>query len=129
MFTFTPKIRQVIYNVAKIAGGLIPLLVIFHILNPVSGDAVLNLIGVLGAIATGGAVTASTTLAAQIKDGTLDFTGTSAEQAIAAIQATIGQATAAASDLNQIRQAITTATAATPATASLPVSTCGINLR
>lgn len=103
----TPQIRQWLYTVAALASALIPLLVTYKVLDPSSGTAWLNLVGVLGALGTGGAATAAVVTAKQRKDGTLDFTGTPAQQAIEAIQATVAQATNAASDLERVKTAVT----------------------
>jgi hypothetical protein len=103
----TPKIRQWLYTVSAIASALIPLLVTYKVLDPTSGSAWVNLIGILGVLGTGGAATAAVVTARQRQDGTLDFTGTPAQQAIEAIQATVAQATTAASDLDRVRSAVT----------------------
>lgn len=104
---FTPQVRQWLYTAAALASALIPLLVTYKVLDPSSGTAWLNLVGVLGALGTGGAATAAVVTAKQRKDGTLDFTGTPAQQAIEAIQATVAQATNAASDLEKVKTAVT----------------------
>lgn len=103
----TPKIRQWLYTISAVASALIPLLVTYKVLDPTSGSAWVNLIGILGVLGTGGAATAAVVTARQRHDGTLDFTGTPAQQAIEAIQATVAQATNAASDLDRVRTAVT----------------------
>ena len=50
----------------------------------------------------------------QRKDGTLDFTGSPAQQAIDAIHATVNQATNAATDLGRVRDAVTGVLASLP---------------
>lgn len=101
----TPAVRQTIYTIAAVAAGVIPLLVTYKILDPAAGTAWTNLVGILGAIGSGGAATAAVVLSKQRKDQTLDFHGTAAEQAIQAIQATVAQAGTAAADLDKVRQA------------------------
>ena len=107
----TPAIRQIIYTVAAIAAALIPVLVAFHVVEPNTGAALTNLVGILGAVGAGGAATAAAVLAKQRKAGTLDFTGTPAEQAVAAIQATVAQAGTATADIDKVRQAVADAIA------------------
>jgi hypothetical protein len=103
----TPKIRQILYTVSAIASAIIPLLVTYKVLDPSSGSAWINLVGILGALGGTGAATAAVMTARQRKDGTLEFTGSPAQQAIEAIQATVAQATNAASDLDRVRTAVT----------------------
>lgn len=103
----TPKIRQILYTISAIASALIPLLVTYKVLDPSSGTAWINLVGILGALGGTGAATAAVMTSRQRKDGTLDFSGTPAQQAIEAIQATVAQATNAATDLEKVRTAVT----------------------
>jgi len=103
----TPKIRQILYTVSAVASAIIPLLVTYKVLDPSSGTAWINLIGFLGALGGTGAATAAVMTSRQRKDGTLDFTGPPAQQAIEAIQATVAQAANAATDLEKVRTAVT----------------------
>lgn len=103
----TPQIRQWLYTISAIASALIPLLVTYKVLDPSSGTAWINLVGVLGALGGTGAATAAVMTSRQRKDGTLDFTGSPAQQAIEAIQATVAQATTAATDLEKVKTAVT----------------------
>ena len=103
----TPKIRQLLYTVSAIASAIIPLLVTYKVLDPSSGTAWINLVGFLGALGGTGAVTAAVMTSRQRRDGTLDFSGSPAQQAIEAIQATVAQATSAASDLDRVKTAVT----------------------
>lgn len=102
----TPQVRQWIYTVSAILTAIIPLLVGYHVLDATTAGAWVNVIGVLGALGSGGAATAAVVLAKQRHEGTLDFTGSAAEQAIAAIQATVDQAAHAATDLDKVRTAV-----------------------
>ena len=102
----TPKIRQLLYTVSAIASALIPLLVTYKVLDPSSGTAWINLVGVLGVLGGTGAATAAVMTSRQRKDGTLDFSGTPAEQAIEAIKATVAQAGTARSDLQELFRAV-----------------------
>jgi hypothetical protein len=103
----TPNVRQWIYTISAIATALIPLLVVYKVLDPGAATAWINIVGILGALGSGGAATAAVVIARQRKEGTLDFTGTAAEQAIAAIQATVSQASTAAGDLDRVKTAVT----------------------
>lgn len=103
----TPQIRQWLYTVSAVASAIIPLLVTYKVLDPSTGTAWINLVGVLGALGGAGAATAAVVTAKQRREGTLDFTGTPAQQAIDAIKATVEQATTAASDLDRVKTAVT----------------------
>lgn len=103
----TPKIRQILYTVSAVASAIIPLLVTYNVLDSSSGTAWINLVGLLGALGSGGAATAAIVTAKQRREGTLDFTGTPAQQAIDAIKATVDQASNAATDLERVRDAVT----------------------
>lgn len=105
----TPNVRQWLYTISAIATALIPLLVAYKVLDPNAASAWVNVIGILGALGSGGAATAAVVLSRQRKTGTLDFTGTAAEQAIAAIQATVNQAETASTDLDKVKTAVTDA--------------------
>ena len=102
----TPQVRQWLYTVSAVASALIPLLVTYKVLDPASGSAWVNLIGVLGVLGTGGAATAAVVTAKQRHEGTLDFTGTPAQQAISAIQATVNNASNAVTDLTKVKNAV-----------------------
>jgi hypothetical protein len=110
----TPKIRQILYTVSAVASAIIPLLVTYQVLDPSSGTAWINLVGFLGALGGTGAATAAVVTSRQRKDGTLDFTGSPAQQAIDAIHATVNQATNAATDLGRVRDAVTGVLASLP---------------
>lgn len=102
----TPKVRQWLYTAAAFATALIPLLVAYKVIDTDVAGAWVNLIGVLGALGTGGAATAAVVTARQRHEGTLDFTGTPAHQAVEAIKATVTQAGSAQSDLQQVIRAV-----------------------
>lgn len=102
----TPQIRQWLYTVSAVASAIIPLLVTYKILDPATGSAWTALVAALGTIGGVGAGTAAVVTAKQRREGTLDFTGTPAQQAIDAIQATVSQASTAASDLERVKVAV-----------------------
>lgn len=102
----TPIVRQWIYTAAAVASAVIPLLVAYNVIDSSAAGAWVNVVGVLGALGSGGAVTAAVMTSKQRKDGTLDFTGTAAEQAVAALQATVDQATQAAENLDKVKAVV-----------------------
>lgn len=102
----TPQVRQWLYMAAAVASALIPILVAYKVIDTDVAGAWVNLIGVLGALGTGGAATAAVVTAKQRKEGTLDFTGTPAQQAISAIQATVNNASSAVTDLAKVKTAV-----------------------
>ena len=102
----TPQARQWIYTASAVLTAIIPLLVGYNVIESNIAGAWINVIGVLGALGSGGAATAAVVIARQRKEGTLDFTGSAAEQAIAAIQATVDQAAHAADDLDKVKVAV-----------------------
>jgi hypothetical protein len=103
----TPQYRQWLYTAAAVASALIPILVAYNVIETDVAGAWINLIGVLGGLGTVGASTAAVMTARQRKDGTLDFTGTPAQQAIDAIQATVSQAGTASGELQRVITAAT----------------------
>lgn len=108
----TPQVRQWVYTISAIATAIIPLLVGYNVLDDATASAWVNVIGLLGALGSGGAATAAVVTARQRKEGTLDFTGSAAKQAIEAIQATVKNAENASSDLDKVKSVITDALSA-----------------
>ena len=103
----TPQNRQWLYLVSTVASALVPLLVAYKVIGTDVAGAWVNVIGVLGALGTGGAATAAVVLAKQRREGTLDFSGSPGEQAVAAIQATVAQAGNAVTELEKVKGAVT----------------------
>lgn len=101
-----PKIAQTIYQVGLIASSAVTVAAIWHGIDGGTatslGNAITALLGLLGVGAT---ATANVRVGAQRKDGTLDFTGTAAQQAVEAIGAVTAQAQAAVSDLDKVKAA------------------------
>lgn len=97
--------RQWLYTIAAVASALIPLLVVYKVVDSETAGAWVNLIGVLGTLGSGGAATAAVVTARQRKEGTLNFTGSPAQQAVEAIKATVSQAGQATADLQKVIQA------------------------
>lgn len=110
----TPQVRQWIYTAAAIATAIIPILVAYKVIDSSAAGAWVNFVGVLGALGSGGAATAAVMTAKQRHDGTLNFTGTAAEQAVAAIQATVAQASTAADELVRVKDAVSQVLNTTP---------------
>jgi len=104
----SPRIRQSVYFLGTIVSGILGIALLFH---GVSADAAGNinsmsagLVALLGGSAP--AALAAHNVSKQRADGTLDFTGTPAEQAIAAIQATAQAAAAATNNLDKVKNAV-----------------------
>jgi len=98
--------RQWLYTAAALASAIVPILVAYNVIDTDVAGAWVNLIGVLGGLGTVGASSAAVMTSRQRKDGTLDFTGTAPEQAIAAIQATVQQASTAVTDLARVKDVV-----------------------
>lgn len=112
----TPKVRQTVYSLGTVASGIVTMLVTFRVLDPGTAAGVGNLIAaILGLFGTAATGTAAVVVAKQRREGTLDFSGTPAEQAISAIQATISQAATAQDELQKVKTAATEALTRIPA--------------
>lgn len=98
--------RQWLYTAAALASAIVPILVAYNVIDTDVAGAWVNLIGVLGGLGTVGASTAAVMTSRQRKDGTLNFTGTASDQAIAAIQATVQQASTAVTDLARVKDVV-----------------------
>lgn len=115
-----PKLRQTAYLVGLISTSAITLASVWHGLSGGTASTLTNgIAAILGLLGVGATGTASVAVTKQMKDGTLDFTGTPAEQAVAAIQATVAQANTATSDLARVQQAIANQAAGIPAVGPL----------
>lgn len=103
----SPKIRQTIYAIGLIATSALSLLSVWKIIDPATASTVsASLAGLLSLLGVGAAGTAAVVVSKQQKDGTFDVSGSSADQAIAAINNTIQQAQQATSDLDKVRDAV-----------------------
>lgn len=118
-----PAIRQWLYTIAALGTAIIPILVAYHVLDDTAAGAWLNVVAILGSLGSVGATTAAVVTAKQRKEGTLDFTGSPAQQAVSAIQATVNRAGVAQHELQEIIQAVSTALSppAPPAPRPAPV--------
>lgn len=104
----TPKIRQTLYLLGTVATSVVTLLAVWRGIDSHTATALGNTItAVLGLLGVGATGVAGAVVAKQRADGTLDFTGTAAEQAVAAIAATAAQAQSAAADLDRVQAAVT----------------------
>jgi hypothetical protein len=102
-----PKLRQTAYLIGLISTSAITLASLWHGISGGTASSLTNgLAAILGLLGVGATGTASVAVTKQMKDGTLDFTGSAAEQAVAAIQATVNQASQATNDLARVQQAI-----------------------
>lgn len=102
-----PRIAQTIYQTGLIATAIATIAGIWHGIDSGTitqlNTAINALLGMLGIGATAtGVIRVST----QRKDGTLDFSGSASDQAVAAINAVNAQAVTAADDLDKVKQAM-----------------------
>lgn len=112
---FTPKIRQTAYGLGTIATTLVTILALWHGIDGGTATALGNAItALLGLLGVGATATASVVVNKQRKEGTLDFTGTPAQQAVDAIVAVNNQAQAAVSDLDKVKAAMSGLAGAIP---------------
>ena len=103
----TPKIRQTLYLLGTMATSVVTLLAVWRGIDSSTATALGNTItAVLGLLGVGATATAGAVVAKQRAEGTLDFTGSAAEQAVAAIEAVNAQATSAVTDLDRVRGAL-----------------------
>lgn len=102
-----PKVRQTIYAIGLTATSLLSVLSLWKVIDP-NTASVLNasLTGLLSLLGVGAAGTAAVVISKQQKDGTFDVSGSHAEQAIQAINATVQNANSAAADLQKVRDAV-----------------------
>lgn len=101
------KVRQTIYAIGLTATSLLSVLSLWKVIDPTTASTInASLSGLLSLLGVGAAGTAAVVLGKQRKDQTLDFSGTAAEQAIAAINATVAQAESSVSDLQKVRDAV-----------------------
>ena len=102
----TPKIRQTLYLLGTMATSVVTLLAVWRGIDSSTATALGNTItALLGLLGVGATATAGAVVAKQRSEGTLDFTGTAAQQAVEAIGAVTAQAQAAASDLDKVKAA------------------------
>lgn len=103
----TPKIRQTIYGIGLAATSLLTVLSVWHVIEPSTASTLnASLAGLLSLLGVGAAGTAAVVVSKQQKDGTFDVSGSPAEQAIQAINATVQQASKSASDLQKVKDAV-----------------------
>lgn len=102
-----PRARLTVYQLGKIASAVLVLLAGWKVIDVGSaaalGSAITALLGLFGFGASGVAASAVTK---QLHERTLDFTGSAADQAVAAIEAVNAQATSAVTDLDKVRGAL-----------------------
>lgn len=103
----SPKIRQTIYAIGLMATSALSVLSVWKVIDPTTASTVsASLAGLLSLLGVGAAGTAAVVVSKQQKDGTFDVNGSTAEQAIQAINNTVQNAQAAASDLQKVRDAV-----------------------
>lgn len=101
-----PKVAQTIYQVGLIASSAVTVAAIWHGIDGGTVTSLNNAItALLGLLGVGATATANVRVGAQRKDGTLDFSGSAAQQAVDALAAVDAQAAASAADLDRVRAA------------------------
>lgn len=104
---FTPRIRQSLYLLGTIATSTVTLLAVWRGIDSHTATALGNTItALLGLLGVGATATAGAVITRQKADGTLDFTGSPAQQAVDAIGVVTAQAQAAVSDLDRVKAAV-----------------------
>lgn len=110
----SPRLAQIVYQVGIIATSV---LAIAGISNAIDGDTATGLANtitaVLGLLGVGATTTAGIRVSLQRKDGTLDFTGPAAQQAVDAIAVVNAQAVTATADRERVLGALGDIAAAT----------------
>ena len=102
-----PRARLTVYQLGKIASAIVALLAAWTVIDVGSAAALGSAItAVLALFGFGASGVAATAVSKQIHEGTLDFTGSAAEQAVAAIEAVNQQAASAVTDLDRVRGAL-----------------------
>ena len=99
----SPKIRQTAYGLGSIATTIVTIMALWNGIDGGTATAVGNAItALLGLLGVGATATAGVVVAKQRKEGTLDFSGRPAPQAVDAITAVAAQAEASVSDREKI---------------------------
>lgn len=103
----SPKVRQTIYGLGLAATSLLSVLSVWKVIDPTTASTVsASLAGLLSLLGVGAAGTAAVVINKQKSDGTFDVSGSPAEQAIQAINATVQQANQSVSDLQKVKDAV-----------------------
>lgn len=101
----TPKLRQILYVIGLVIFTGLTVLSTFKIIDPNTAASVsAALTTILGLFGVTGFGVAANAVNKQIKNGAFEDVSP-ADQAVAAIQATVAQAGTAVSDLDRVRQA------------------------
>lgn len=101
-----PKARLTVYQIGQITSSVIALLAIWKVVDGGTANLVLTIVeGVLGLLGVAVSGVAATAVSRQIKDHTLDFSGTPAQQAVDAINAVAAQEQTPVSDRDMVLQA------------------------
>lgn len=124
----TPKLRQILYVVGLVIFTGLTVLSTFKIIDPNTAASVsAALTTILGLFGVTGFGVAANAVNKQIKNGAFDDVSP-ADQAVAAIQATVAQAGTAVSDLDRVRQAAADATTTTVQVTNAIISSVGNSL-
>ena len=104
--TENPRTRLTVYQLGKVASAVLVVLAAWNVIDAGSAAALTSaLTAILGLFGFGASNVAASTVSKQINDGTLDFTGSAAQQAVEAMGAVAAQAQASVSDLDKVKAA------------------------
>lgn len=110
----SPRLAQIVYQVGIIATSVLAIAGISNAIDGNTANALANTItAVLGLLGVGATTTAGIRVSRQRKDGTLDFTGPAAQQAVDAIAVVNAQAVTATADRERVLGALGDIAAAT----------------
>jgi len=123
------NIRNGIYNASKLASLALTFIAGTHLIDPTLGAGLGNVLAWVAAafapIAVAGPVVAGTVLRHQQATNTLSYSGTDANQAIAAAQSVAERASTSAAELEHVRQAINDALAGNVPAVTVATDTVG----
>lgn len=102
----TPKIRQSLYAIGTVASGVLALLSVWRFIDPSTASTInASLAGLLSLLGAGAAGTAAVITGKQINNGTFDQPSP-ADQVIDGINAVLAQAESAKSDVERVKDAV-----------------------
>ena len=107
--------RSALYVAAGIIGVAVPTAEWLHLISADTGTAILQFASLLGA---GSATTAAVVLKGQVANNTLKYSGSTADQAVAAIQDVVKEASVAQADVAKVTAAVNAVAQKAPAVGS-----------
>ena len=109
------KIRQTLYGLGTIGSAILTILTVWKGIDPTTASALTNAITALcGVFGIGAAGTAAVVVSKQRKDGTLETSGSPAEQIVQNVQKVIDAKSAAEAEARRIQDAVGQLAASVP---------------